>query len=271
MHNILGVRFREVGKIHYFAWQSNNILKGDTIIAETKTGVEAGTVMTVLNAQNFSGNILPSEKIIRKATDDDMKSLENKKSEEAEAGKVCKKKIAEHKLKMKLIDVEYMFNRGKIIFYFVSESRVDFRGLVKELAHIFKTRIELRQVGIRDEAKMLGGLGMCGKPFCCATFLNDFQPVSIKMAKDQGMSLNPTKLSGTCGRLMCCLKYEEEAYRDIMRRMPAVGSSVITPEGKGRVVSQKIIAETINVNLSKDAENLCPKAFKIDEIKVLSE
>lgn len=269
MRKILGVRFREIGKIHYFICPDENINAGDTVVAETKRGVECGKVMIVTEEPDFERSVQPSEIILRRAIKADLESLDEKRKEEEEAEKICKKKILEHKLKMKLIDVEYMFNRSKIIFYFVSESRIDFRNLVKELARVFKVRIELRQVGIRDEAKILGGLGSCGNTLCCSTFLNDFQPVSIKMAKDQGMSLSPSKLSGTCGRLMCCLKYEQDVYRDILNKMPRIGSSVVTPEGFGTVAGQNVIAEEVKVALDADGESVSPKLFKSEEVKSL--
>lgn len=267
MQKILGVRFRDVGKIHYFSYSKEEIKCGDLVVAETKRGVECGEVKVACMDFSDKTELLSNDKIIRKATEEDLKSLESKKREEKEAEKLCKKKIEEHKLKMNLIDVEYMFDRKKVIFYFVSESRVDFRGLVRDLAHVFRTRIELRQVGIRDEAKILGGLGLCGKPLCCTTFLNDFQPVTIKMAKDQGMSLNPTKLSGTCGRLMCCLKYEEDVYREILDKMPKIGSAVSTPEGTGSVVGYVTIESKVKVLLDSDDDGAFPKEFSIDEIK----
>lgn len=272
MQKVLGVRFRDIGKIHYFLYsKKDDIKRGDLVIAETKRGVECGKVMVVCTDFQYDLQAPISDKIIRKANSHDLKSLESKKEEEKEAEIICKKKIAEHKLNMKLIDVEYMFDRRKVIFYFVSESRVDFRNLVRDLAHVFRMRIELRQVGIRDEAKILGGLGFCGKPLCCTTFLEDFQPVTIKMAKDQGMSLNPTKLSGTCGRLMCCLKYEEDVYRDILNKMPSVGSRVSTPEGNGTVVGGITIESKVKVSLDSDIESVIPKIFKINEIKEISE
>ena len=269
MRKILGVRFREVGKIHYFICPDENINSGDIVVGETKRGVECGKVMIITDGSDFESSVQSSEVILRKATEADLKSLDEKKKEEEEAGKICKKKILEHKLKMKLIDVEYMFDRSKIIFYFVSESRIDFRNLVKELARIFKVRIELRQVGIRDEAKILGGLGSCGETLCCSTFLNDFQPVSIKMAKDQGMSLSPSKLSGACGRLMCCLKYEQDVYRDILNKMPRAGTAVLTPEGRGTVTGQNVIAEEVKVALDAEGEGAPYKLFKLGEVKSL--
>ena len=269
MDKIIGARFFEVGKIHYFLC-GYNISVGDTVIAETKRGVEAGKVVYAENAEKFKDLILPGEKIIRKATEEDMKSLEEKKEEEEKARKICEKKIKEHKLEMKLINVEYMFDRNKVIFYFVSESRVDFRNLVKDLASTFKIRIELRQVGIRDEAKMLGGLAPCGRPLCCGKFLDDFQSVSIKMAKDQGVSLNPTKLSGACGRLMCCLKYEQDFYHEAINNMPGVGSKVGTPDGQGEVVSCNVISGHVKVLLDNEEKSIQPKNYNLSEIKLIN-
>lgn len=266
MDKIIGARFFEVGKIHYFLCHYN-ISVGDTVIAETKRGVEAGKVVYAENAAKFKDLILPGEKILRKATEKDMKSLEEKKEEEEKAREICQKKIDEHKLKMKLINVEYMFDRSKVIFYFVSESRVDFRNLVKNLASTFKIRIELRQVGIRDEAKIVGGLAPCGRPLCCGKFLDDFQSVSIKMAKDQGVSLNPTKLSGTCGRLMCCLKYEQDFYHEAISDMPSIGSSVETPDGPGEVVSYNVILGYVKVLLNSEDKSIQPRNYNISEIK----
>ena len=256
MHKILGVRFREVGKISYFIYEDNDkIKKNDMVIAQTKKGIECGTVVVICD--NFPvGNITqPDEKIIRKAREDDLKSLSLKKQEEENASKICKEKILTQDLKMKLVDTEYLFDRSKIIFYFVSEARVDFRNLVKELARTFKTRIELRQIKIREEAKMLNGLGICGKSFCCSTFLNDFEPVSLKMAKNQGVNLSPSKLTGTCGRLMCCLKYENDIYVDMIRKMPEVGSTVLTPDGEGVVLEQNVILSKISVSLKNNDNN----------------
>ena len=266
MDKIVGARFFEVGKIHYFSC-FHDVSLGDTVIAETKRGTEAGKVVYAENAEKFKDLILPGEKILRKATKEDMKSLEEKKKEEEKARKICQKKVEEHKLEMKLINVEDMYDRKKVIFYFVSESRVDFRNLVKDLASTFKARIELRQVGIRDEAKMLGGLAPCGRPLCCGKFLDDFQSVSIKMAKDQGVSLNPTKLSGACGRLMCCLKYEQDFYHEAISNMPSVGSKVQTPDGQGEVVSCNVISGCIKVLLDGEEKTIQPRNYNISEIK----
>ncbi len=267
MSEMFGVRFREIGKITYLTYSGNeNIKIGDTIIAETRRGLENGKVLVKVPKENFENISKPTEKIVRKATREDLKSIKDKSLEEKKAESVCKSKIEEHKLKMKLIDVEYIFDRSKIIFYFISDNRVDFRNLVKDLAKVFKTRIELRQVGIRDEAKMIGGLGPCGKCLCCSSFLGDFQSVSIKMAKDQGVSLNPAKLSGLCGRLMCCLQYEEDIYRGLLSNMPSIGQRVSTPEGEGVVVDRMVIKSQVKVSFDEEQATL-PKVFDVDKIK----
>ena len=270
MSTVLGIRFREIGKISYFEYidtAKENIKIGDVVVAQTKKGVECGTVIVLKEIDSLDFTAQNDEKIIRKASEEDIKSLENKKAEEEKALKICKKKVDEHKLGMKLVEAEYLFDRSKIIFYFVAESRVDFRNLVKDLARTFRTRIELRQVGIRDEAKTLGGLGPCGKPLCCATFLNDFEHVSVKMAKDQGMSLNPVKLSGSCGRLMCCLKYEQDTYREIIGQMPQVGETVITPEGEGMVAGHDALKNELKVALKSSPEATIVRNFKVEDIK----
>lgn len=267
MCKVLGVRFKEVGKIHYLIYKNEICSVGDIIVAETKRGIECGKVIYVKETRNDQDVVNPSEKIIRKATAEDLKSLAEKKEEEKKALKICHEKIKEHKLKMKLIEAEYMFDRSKIIFYFVAESRVDFRSLVKDLAYIFKLRIELRQVGIRDEAKMLGGLGPCGRMLCCDKFLNNFQSVSIKMAKDQGLSLNPTKLSGTCGRLMCCLKYEQDFYHESIDKIPKPGEKVKTPDGLGNVISANIISNTARVLPDNADKSMELKKYEISSLE----
>lgn len=268
MSTALAVRFREVGKIHYFLYRDTDITKGDMIIAETKKGVECGKVLSLTE---FSGDTESSNKVIRKATKEDLESLELKKIEEERAKKVFKKKVQEHKLKMKFVDVEYTFNRGKLIFYFMSESRVDFRSLVRDLAHIFRVRIELRQVGTREEAKILGGLGLCGKPLCCSSFLNEFQLVSVKMAKDQGISMSSSKLSGACGRLKCCLKYEQDTYVELLEKIPMPGSMVNTPDGEGVVVCGMPILSKVKVQVQDEANNPIVKTFNLEDIEVIGE
>ena len=247
MTEIIGVRFKSVGKVYYFSPGKRHIDIGQYVIVETARGVECGEV--VLDNRNVDDSEImpPLKAVIRIATPEDLKTVANNKQKEIDAFKVCEEKIAKHKLDMKLIEVECTFDNNKILFYFSAENRVDFRELVKDLASVFRTRIELRQIGVRDEAKMLGGLGICGRAFCCKTFLGEFQPVSIKMAKEQGLSLNPTKISGTCGRLMCCLKYEQEAYEDLLKTTPKVGALVDTPQGKGYVEDVNILTGMLKI------------------------
>lgn len=268
MAEVIGVRFKDVGKVYYFDPGELKLAKGDRAIVETARGVECGEV-AMENREVEDGNIVfPLKKVIRKATEADMKRVAENEAKQKEALAICEKKIAEHKLDMKLVDVEYTFDNNKILFYFTAEGRVDFRNLVKDLASVFRTRIELRQIGVRDEAKMLGGLGICGKPFCCSTFLGEFQPVSIKMAKEQGLSLNPVKISGTCGRLMCCLKYEQNAYEDLLKNTPKNGALVNTPEGKGVVVDQNLLTGVLKVRLDKEPD-VPPKTFTVKQVKLI--
>lgn len=251
MAQVIGVRFKSVGKIYYFDPGENQMREGDRVIVETARGVECGEV-AMANREIQEENIVkPLKKVIRPATKADLKQIEANRRREKDAYSICLKKIEAHKLKMKLIDVEYTFDNNKILFYFTADGRVDFRELVKDLASVFRTRIELRQIGVRDEAKMLGGLGVCGKPFCCSTFLGEFNPVSIKMAKEQGLSLNPAKISGACGRLMCCLKYEQNAYEDLLKITPKMGAYVQTPDGRGNVVEVNLITGVLKVKLAK--------------------
>lgn len=271
MAEVIGVRFKEVGKIYYFDPKDEKLNCDDMVIVETARGVECGQV-AIANKTVADEEILhPLKPLIRKATENDLKHVEENKKRQKDAFAICEKKIAEHNLGMNLVDVEYTFDNSKILFYFTAEGRVDFRALVKDLASVFRTRIELRQIGVRDEAKMLGGLGICGRPFCCHSFLGDFQPVSIKMAKEQGLSLSPVKISGTCGRLMCCLKYEQDAYTDLLKRIPKVGAIVKTPEGKGLVVENNLIAGTVKVKLDSAPEGVAPTAFKAKQVKILKD
>ncbi|HBN81609.1 MAG TPA: stage 0 sporulation protein [Ruminococcaceae bacterium] len=268
MAEVIGVRFKNVGKVYYFDPDGTALKKGDKVIVETTRGVECGEV-AMENREISDENIVqPLKKLIRAATKDDLKKLAENHLREKSAFHICCKKIADHKLEMKLVDVEYTFDNSKILFYFTADGRVDFRELVKDLASVFRTRIELRQIGVRDEAKMLGGLGICGRPFCCATFLGGFQPVSIKMAKEQGLSLNPVKISGTCGRLMCCLKYEQEAYSDLLRTTPKVNAVVSTPEGRGTVISQNLLTGILQIRLDK-APDAAPRTFHAKDVKVI--
>ena len=270
MVEVIGVRFKDVGKVYYFDPGDLKMKKGDRTIVETARGIECGEVAMANREVEDANVVFPLKKVIRIATPEDLKRVAENEKKQKEAFSICEKKIAEHKLDMKLVDVEYTFDNNKILFYFTAEGRVDFRNLVKDLASVFRTRIELRQIGVRDEAKMLGGLGVCGKPFCCSTFLGEFQPVSIKMAKEQGLSLNPTKISGTCGRLMCCLKYEQEAYEDLLRRTPKNGALVQTPEGKGVVVEQNLLTGILKVRLDKEPE-VAPKVFKASQVRLIKD
>ena len=266
---VVGINFREAGKVYYFSPGKFKLKTGDSVIVETARGVELGWVKMPNKMMNESTIISPLKPISRIATNDDMAKYEKNRKAEADAAIICKKKIEEHKLEMSLVGVEYTFDNSKLIFYFTCESRVDFRELVKDLASTFRTRIELRQIGIRDEAKMMGGLGICGRKFCCAGFLSDFVQVSIKMAKEQNFSLNSAKISGACGRLMCCLRYEHETYEEAIRNTPPQGSVVSTKDGNGTVVETKPLAEEIKVKFS-DNEKETVKAYKISDVKVLS-
>ena len=269
MAEVIGVRFKEGGKVYYFDPDRNKLRIGDIVIVETSRGIECGAV-AIANKQVADDEIVhPLKKLIRKATKDDRRRLEENKRKEKEALKICEQKVAEHGLEMKLVDVEYTFDNSKILFYFTADGRVDFRALVKDLASVFRTRIELRQIGVRDESKMLGGLGVCGRPFCCSSFLGEFHPVSIKMAKEQGLSLSPTKISGTCGRLMCCLKYEQDAYTDLIKRTPKVGTIVKTPLGKGLVVETNLLARTLKVKMDNTPDDAAPQSFKVKEVRVV--
>lgn len=267
---IIGVKFKGAGKVYYFDPDEAILNAGDYVVVETSRGIECGTVTFGNREINDYGLNRPLKKIIRPATAEDIAHLEDNRKKEEKAYGICLKKIIEHNLKMKLVTVEYTFDNNKILFYFTADGRVDFRELVKDLAGIFRTRIELRQIGVRDESKMLGGLGICGREFCCKGFLSDFQPVSIKMAKEQGMSLNPVKISGTCGRLMCCLKYEQEAYSDLLKKTPKIGAYVSTPDGKGTVVDQNLIKGILNIQLQKNPDSP-PKSYKVNEVKLIKD
>ena len=269
MAEIIGVRFKSVGKVYYFDPGGLMIEKGGHVIVETARGVECGEVAMGNRTIGDKEVVKPLKKVMRIATPEDMKRVSDNAAKEKHAFKVCEEKIARHKLNMKLVDVEFTFDNNKILFYFTADGRVDFRELVKDLASVFRTRIELRQIGVRDEAKMLGGIGICGRPFCCSTFLGEFQPVSIKMAKEQGLSLNPTKISGTCGRLMCCLKYEQAAYEDLLRTTPRVGSVVRTKEGRGTVIEVNLLTGMLKVAPEKD--QAAAKFYHKDEVRMTRE
>ncbi len=267
MTEVIGVKFKTEGRVYFFDPDGHNLSVGDYVIVETARGTECGEVAESNKLVSDSKIIKPLKKLVRVANDADVNRLKENKEKEKQAFSTCEKMILSHKLDMKLVDVEYSFDGSKILFYFTADGRVDFRDLVKDLASNFHTRIELRQIGVRDEAKMLGGLGICGQPFCCARFLDDFQPVSIKMAKEQGLSLNPTKISGSCGRLMCCLKYEQDAYEYLWSFTPRVGWSVKTSSGDGVVMDSNPITGALLVRLN-DSEAAPIKVMR-DEVKVL--
>lgn len=268
MAEVIGVRFKEVGKVYYFDPDGHTLKKGDRVIVETVRGIECGEV--AMDNREISDEEIakPLKKLIRTATEEDIATVTENKKKEKEAFGICQQKIASHGLEMKLVDVEYTFDGGKILFYFTADGRVDFRELVKDLAGVFRTRIELRQIGVRDESKMLGGLGICGRPFCCSSFLGEFQPVSIKMAKEQGLSLNPTKISGACGRLMCCLKYEQNAYEHLLKITPKPGAIVETADGAGTVVDFSLLTGKLKVQLH-DNPDASPRFFHRREVKLV--
>lgn len=267
MINVIGVRFKRAGKVYYFDPEELKIEQGSHVIVETARGIEYGTVVIANRDVPEEQLVHPLKKVIRIATEEDDEIESENKKREKEAFEICKEKIIEHNLDMKLIDVEFTFDNNKIMFYFTAEGRIDFRELVKDLAAIFRTRIELRQIGVRDETKMMGSIGICGKSLCCSSFLSEFQPVSIKMAKEQNLSLNPTKISGVCGRLMCCLKYEEETYKEINDRLPDVGQEVITPDGKGTVLSVNVLRQLVRVAVIKKEGDTEISVYSIDVIE----
>lgn len=268
MLKVIGVRFKKAGKIYYFDPTDIDIKKGDFVIVETARGIEFGFCVTAIKEIPEEDLVSPLKNVLRKATGEDKEKHINNKKREEEALSICEQKVKNHDLNMKLIDVEYTFDNNKIIFYFTAEGRVDFRELVKDLASIFKTRIELRQIGVRDEAKMIGGLGPCGRPLCCSTFLGEFAPVSIKMAKEQNLSLNPSKISGICGRLMCCLTYEEEAYKKVREKMPCIGSIVDTCYGNAEVTECNLIKEVLKVKVHIDGNEEL-RDVKLKDIKMI--
>ena len=268
MKKVISVRFKASGKAYYFDPTGFDVKEGDYVVVETARGTECGEVVDGPRDVPDSQVSRELKPIQRMADSVDVRRMEKNRADEKAAFELCSERIAAHKLEMKLVEAEYNLDRSKILFYFTADGRVDFRELVKDLASALHTRIELRQIGVRDESKMKGGLGICGQPFCCSRFLKDFQPVSIKMAKEQGLSLNPAKISGACGRLMCCLKYEQEAYQDLLRTTPKVGALVSTPEGKGTVTEQNLLTRKLTIRLDKDPDG-APKVFKVSEVKVL--
>lgn len=268
MAEVVGIRFKENGKIYYFDPDSKKLAKGEMAIVETVRGIECGEVASGNHKVNDSEIVHPLKKILRIANKEDIKILEQNKKKEEEAFSFCQKKVEQLGLDMSLVEVECAFDGSKMIFYFTSDDRVDFRELVKILAGNFRTRIEMRQIGVRDVSKMLGGLGICGRPFCCSQFLDDFHPVSIKMAKEQGLSLNPSKISGTCGRLLCCLKYEQESYEYLAKVTPRVGSVVETREGRGVVTENSLLTGKIKVQLDRRPEAI-PTEFHRKDVRIV--
>lgn len=268
MTEVISIKFKDDGAVYYFDPDNKNYKTGSHAIVETAQGIECGIVSEGNHSVEDENIVQPLKKALRIATEADMKKVEENKVKAAEAFKICEEKVLTHGLDMKLIEAQYSFDSSKIIFFFTSDGRVDFRELVKDLAATFHTRIELRQIGVRDEARMLGGLGICGQPFCCSRFLNGFQPVSIKMAKEQGLSLNPTKISGSCGRLMCCLKYEQEAYEHLLKKTPGVGAVVKTDAGTGVVVDVNVITGNLIVKINEN-DGLPYKTHR-DKVTVLS-
>lgn len=267
MITIIGVRFRNVGKVYYFSPRELDICVGDHVIVETARGVEYGFVVLGPKEVDDSKVIQPLKEVIRIATPKDDAREENNRKKEKEAFEICQKKIRAHNLEMKLIDAEYTFDNNKMLFYFTADGRIDFRELVKDLAAVFKTRIELRQIGVRDETKILGGIGICGRPLCCHTYLSEFAPVSIKMAKEQNLSLNPTKISGVCGRLMCCLKNEQETYEYLNRKLPGVGDIVTLPDGmKGEVSGVNVLRQLVKVLVDVNDEKEM-REYPVEELK----
>ena len=268
MVNVIGVRFRKAGKVYYFDPAGYEVGVGDNVIVETARGIEYGAV--VLGSREIEDDkvIQPLKPVIRKATPEDDEIEHKNKVKEREAFKICLEKIKKHGLDMKLIDSEYTFDNNKVLFYFTADGRIDFRELVKDLASVFKTRIELRQIGVRDETKIVGGIGICGRPLCCSVHLTEFAPVSIKMAKEQNLSLNPTKISGVCGRLMCCLKNEEEAYEELNSKLPGVGDFVTTCDGlKGEVQSVSVLKQLVRVIVTLENDEKEVREYKVNELK----
>ena len=270
MKNIIGVRFKKLGKIYFFNPKNLYIKKGDKVIVETAQGEEYGEVVIANRKVEDEKIIEPLKKVIRIANGRDHKHFEECRKKEKEAFKICQKKIKEHKLEMTLTDVEYKFDDSKILFYFTADGRIDFRELVKDLAAIYKMRIELRQIGVRDEVKRIGGNGVCGRELCCCSFLRDFEAVSIKMAKEQNLSLNPAKISGNCGRLMCCLKYESNVYEEKLKKLPNIGAIVKTEDGEGEVENIETLKETLRVKI-KDGDNYVFKKYNVNDVEIIKD
>ena len=268
MTRVIGVRFRPAGKINYFAPGKFHIRQGGKVIVETARGIEFGTVVAGPKEVKDEEVMQPLKSVIRIATEEDKRAEEKNREKEKEAFEICLEKIRKHNLDMKLINAEYTFDNNKVLFYFTADGRIDFRELVKDLAAVFRTRIELRQIGVRDETKIRGGIGICGRPLCCHTYLSEFAPVSIKMAKEQNLSLNPTKISGVCGRLMCCLTNEEETYEELNSRLPAIGDTVTTNEGlKGEVQSVSVLRQLVKVVVALENDEKEIREYKVNELK----
>ena len=265
---IIGVRFNRAGKVYYFSPKGEQFNTDDKVIVETVRGLEMGNVVFGNKVIDNLSPDKPIKPVVRKATKDDVSKSEHFRSKEDAAFKTAAAKIAEHNLEMKLVDVEYTFDGSKILFYFTADGRVDFRELVRTLAGMFRTRIEFRQIGVRDESKHMGGYGICGRNLCCSSFLDDFHPVSVKMAKEQGLSLNPTKISGVCGRLMCCLQYEQETYEELLKVTPNVGSIVKTPDGEGVVVDMQVLKGTVKVKFT-EGDSTSFKFYDINDLKIV--
>lgn len=270
MVEVIGIKFKQTGKIYYFDPEKTKLRKGDFAIVETARGLECGEVAIENRMVEEESIIPPLKKVIRIATAEDIETLRKNKEKEQKAAEIFEEKVKFRNLDMKLVDVEYTFDSSKILFYYTAPSRIDFRELVKDLASVFRARIELRQIGVRDESKMLGGLGICGRPFCCKEFLSDFQPVSIKMAKEQGLSLNTIKISGSCGRLMCCLKYEQDAYEHLLKITPKIGAIVETKQGKGEVVDMNLLTGKLTIRLERNPD-AAPIILNRKEVKLIKD
>ena len=268
MVKVVSVRFKENGKVYFFDPAGLDIQRGSYVIVDTARGLESGYAVQGSHDESSEKIVKPLKAVERVATKQDIEKMKQNRLDEKKAFDICLEKIEKHKLEMKLIDVEYTFDRSKVLFYFTADGRVDFRELVKELASIFRTRIELRQIGVRDESKLMGGVGVCGQPFCCSRFLSDFTPVSIKMAKEQGLSLNPTKISGCCGRLMCCLSYEQNVYEHLNKLTPSIGSYVKTADGNGIVVEVSLLASKLKVSLDKNRDG-APKEYLVKDVSLI--
>ena len=268
MTEIIGVRFKELGKVYSFDPHGTPVQLGQKVIVETARGIELGEVALANKMVEDSEIVSPLKGLVRVATEEDLRRAEQHRQKEKEAFAICSECIEKHDIDMHLVDAEYTFDGARLMFCLTSDARVDFRELLKELTRMFRTRIDLRQIGVRDEAKMLGGIGICGRPFCCSSFLEEFQPVSIKMAKEQSLSLNPMKISGACGRLMCCLKYEQAAYEDLTKRVPPVGSLVETPDGRGVVTEATLLRERVKVRLDS-APDQPPAEYQANACKIL--